>query len=168
MLSRCRGWRWSASGGLAVLAGLPSAISSSTADSAANHSVMGPMRDKISVTRLDAQPRLSAHGQPIGPLIGDWVPPVASPCAVMEGRWCRVEPIEPARHAAELYEALREDLDGRVWTYFSYGPFDSPEQYRSWMEGFCTGSDPLFFAIRPKQGPSGERVRAAVGGCNIP
>ena len=96
--------------------------------------------------------RVNSLGQSIGPQVGDWVPPEEPPRTAMEGRWCRIEPIDPARHAAELHEAYRDDPDGRVWTYFGYGPFDSLEQYRTWMEGFCMGSDPLFFVIRPKRG----------------
>ncbi len=96
--------------------------------------------------------RVNALGQPIGPPLADWVPPEAPPRTPMEGRWCRIEPLDPARHAAELYDAYREDADGRVWTYFSYGPFASLEQYRTWMEGFCMGPDPQFFAVRPKHG----------------
>lgn len=34
-----------------------------------------------------------------------------------------------------------------MWTYLSYGPFDSFGSYRAWMESSCLGSDPLFFAI---------------------
>lgn len=96
--------------------------------------------------------RVNALGQPIGPDVVDWTPPEVPPRTVMEGRWCQLEPIEPARHAGELFAAYLEDADDRVWTYFSYGPFHSPNEYQTWMEGFCTGSDPQFYVIRPHQG----------------
>ncbi len=102
----------------------------------------------------------NAFGQSIGPSIGDWLPPEAPPRTAMEGRWCRVEPIDPARHAADLHKAFSDDPDDRVWTYFGYGPFDSLERYRAWMEGFCQGSDPMFFVIRPKRG---DRIGRAAG-----
>jgi len=34
-----------------------------------------------------------------------------------------------------------------MWTYLPYGPFDTLESYRAWMEGMCRRSDPLFYAI---------------------
>ena len=52
----------------------------------------------------------------------------------MEGRFCTVEPIDPARHAAELHAAYLLDKEGRNWTYLPYGPFDRLEDYRDWLE----------------------------------
>jgi RimJ/RimL family protein N-acetyltransferase len=65
----------------------------------------------------------------------------------MEGRLCRLEPIDPARHAAALYEAFAADREGRLWTYLTAGPFETPEGYRAWLESNFTGDDPLCFAI---------------------
>ena len=65
----------------------------------------------------------------------------------MEGRYCRVEPVEPQRHAAELHDANMRDAEGRMWSYMPYGPFDSAAGYRSWMEETCLQDDPLFHAI---------------------
>jgi hypothetical protein len=63
----------------------------------------------------------------------------------LEGRYCRLEPLDPVRHAAELYEAISLDSDGRDWTYLPYGPFASLTEYRKWMESVCESSDPGFF-----------------------
>jgi RimJ/RimL family protein N-acetyltransferase len=65
----------------------------------------------------------------------------------MEGRYCRLEPLDPQRHASHLYVANAEDSQGGNWTYLPYGPFASLESYRAWMEKDCTSEDPLFFAI---------------------
>jgi RimJ/RimL family protein N-acetyltransferase len=65
----------------------------------------------------------------------------------MTGRYCRVEPIDPARHARELYDANARDPSGRNFTYSSAGPFDSFDAYRRWMETSCLGDDPLYHAI---------------------
>jgi RimJ/RimL family protein N-acetyltransferase len=65
----------------------------------------------------------------------------------MEGRYCRLEPADPGRHAADLYEANVLDAEGRMWTYLPYGPFASLAAYRAWMEASCAAEDPLFFAI---------------------
>ncbi len=86
-------------------------------------------------------------GQPIGLALSGWVPPPAPPREVLEGRFCRLEPLDPARHAEALYRANSEDGSGGSWTYLPYGPFASFDDYRTWMEGYCLGADPLFFAI---------------------
>jgi len=65
----------------------------------------------------------------------------------MEGRYCRLEPLDPARHAAALFAANALDTAGRSWTYLPYGPFENLTSYHSWMEQFCAGTDPLFYAI---------------------
>jgi RimJ/RimL family protein N-acetyltransferase len=86
-------------------------------------------------------------GQPIGFAVPDWQPPPAPPREPMVGRFCRLEPLDPARHAAELYDANGRDSDARGWTYLPYGPFPSLEVYERWMRRLCLGADPLFFAI---------------------
>lgn len=65
----------------------------------------------------------------------------------MAGRLCRLEPLDPDRHAADLHAANALDADGGSWTYMPYGPFDSLKSYRDWMSRSCLGDDPLFFAI---------------------
>lgn len=86
-------------------------------------------------------------GQPIGFPLPDWKPPPRPPRTPMQGRYCRVEPIDPERHAAELYEANERDPSGRAWTYLFAGPFDSFDAYLNWMKSSCLGDDPLFHAI---------------------
>lgn len=65
----------------------------------------------------------------------------------MEGRYARVEPIVPARHAGGLFRAYREDRQGSLWTYLPYGPFDGRDAFHLWMAATCLGDDPLFHAI---------------------
>jgi len=65
----------------------------------------------------------------------------------MEGRYCRLEPLDPDRHADELFTAYAEDHDGRNWTYLAYGPFADRAGYRLWLEANCLGDDPIFHAV---------------------
>ena len=65
----------------------------------------------------------------------------------MVGRHCRVEPLDPARHAAALDQANRRDRDGVIWTYLPYGPFGSADDYEQWVATVARGDDPLFHAI---------------------
>lgn len=65
----------------------------------------------------------------------------------MEGRFCRLEPLDPVRHTEELFAVNAEDRAGRSWTYLPYGPFASLADYRAWIEAHSRTDDPLFFAI---------------------
>ena len=65
----------------------------------------------------------------------------------MSGRYCRVEPTDPARHAQDLYRANALDPGKRNFTYLSIGPFDTFDAYREWMASASRSEDPLFHAI---------------------
>jgi len=74
-------------------------------------------------------PTTNHLGQPIGFAVPDWVPAELPPRTPMAGRWCRVEPLDVARHGAELFAAYAEDREGRVWTYMGYGPFENLAEF---------------------------------------
>jgi RimJ/RimL family protein N-acetyltransferase len=86
-------------------------------------------------------------GQPIGSPVPGWQGAKRPAAEPMSGRYCRLEPLNPTRHAAELYEAFAADTTGANWTYLPYGPFASLDNYRHWLESTGGGTDPLFFAI---------------------
>ena len=92
-------------------------------------------------------PVRNALGQPVGAPLPDWKPVPRPPRTAMEGRFCRVEPLDPERHGADLYAANSLDNDARNFTYLSGGPFATREVYFEWLNGFCRGDDPLFHAI---------------------
>lgn len=85
--------------------------------------------------------------QPLGFAVPEWKPATHPTRKVMTGRFCRLEPLDAERHAADLFAANALDVEGRNWSYLPYGPFDSLASYRSWIEQSCTHADPLFFAI---------------------
>jgi RimJ/RimL family protein N-acetyltransferase len=93
------------------------------------------------------QENTNTLGQPIGFSLPDWKPPATPSRDPMEGRFCRLESLDPDRHAAELHAANALDVEGRMWTYLPYGPFATPDSYRAWVQDVCRPSDPLFFAI---------------------
>ncbi len=84
---------------------------------------------------------------PIGDPVPGWRTPPRPPREPMQGRHCRVEPLDPDCHAADLHEANLTDAEGRIWAYLPYGPFDTLNQYRAWMEETCLKDDPMFHAI---------------------
>lgn len=85
--------------------------------------------------------------QPVGLAVPGWQPPQFPLREPMQGRYCRLEPLDPVRHAESLYAANALDVEGANWTYLPYGPFENLGDYRAWIEKSCRGCDPLFFAI---------------------
>ena len=61
----------------------------------------------------------------------------------MEGRYLHVEPVDPARDAADLHAANQLDREGRNWTYLPYGPYVRLEDYRHWLERAAASDDPF-------------------------
>ena len=91
-------------------------------------------------------------GQPVGEPVPGWAPRPAPPRTRIQGRLCRLEPLDAARHAAALHEAYAEDRERRIWTYLPYGPFGSQGEYAAWVHSVESGNDPLFYAILPRAG----------------
>jgi RimJ/RimL family protein N-acetyltransferase len=89
-------------------------------------------------------------GQPVGFPIPGWSPRQPPPRTPMAGRFCTVMPLDPERHAAQLFAAYAEDVEGRMWTYLPRGPYASLDEYRSWAEAACRTADPLVHAIVDK------------------
>lgn len=86
------------------------------------------------------------YGQPIGFPVPGWSSRPLPSRISLEGRFCRLEPLDAERHTLDLYEANRAD-DGRGWTYLGYGPFDDVASYRDWVEKSAASGDPLFYTL---------------------
>lgn len=84
---------------------------------------------------------------PVGHPVPGWTTRPAPPRTPMQGRLCRVEPLDPARHGKDLYAANQLDVEGRNWTYLSVGPYKSFEDYRAWLEKVAPQDDPFFHTI---------------------
>jgi RimJ/RimL family protein N-acetyltransferase len=91
-------------------------------------------------------PGVNAFGQCLGTPLPGWRPPPFPGAVSLAGRFCRLERLNPDRHAAELHAANASD-DGRLWTYLPYGPFADLASYSAWMERHWLGQDPLLFSI---------------------
>lgn len=83
----------------------------------------------------------------LGPVL-DWRPARDPQRTVLQGARMRLEPIDAARHARDLYGASHgPDADPRLWDYMSVGPFADEAAFTGWVEGCMASSDPLFFAV---------------------
>jgi RimJ/RimL family protein N-acetyltransferase len=91
--------------------------------------------------------RTNPLGQPIGEPLPGWSPRPRPARSVLQGRVCRLRPLDAERHAAALHAAYAEDGEGRLWTYLPYGPFASAADYAAWVASVKAQDDPVFFAI---------------------
>ncbi len=65
--------------------------------------------------------------------------------APLEGRSLRLEPLDPGRHAGDLFAVSAEDP--AIWTYMSHGPFEDLAPMTAWLEDCARSEDPLTFAL---------------------
>lgn len=92
-----------------------------------------------------------AH-QPVGEAVPNWTAPARPGRHTIVGRHCTLEPLQPSRHARQLWEAFELDTAKRNWTYLSHGPYERAEDFLAWAEQASLTDDPLFFAITDAAG----------------
>jgi len=86
---------------------------------------------------------------------GDIVAPLPSGLvparAPLEGEAARLEPIDPERHAEDLYASSHGVSGGEaIWQFLSYGPWSGVDAFRSWLRDCAAFHDPIFYAIRDR------------------
>ena len=98
---------------------------------------------------------MSAHcnsfGQPIGAPLPDWSARAQPAAVVLQGRFCRLEPLDATRHAAELFAAYSRAPDARAWTYLPVGPFADENAYRAHAEAAARSSVARHYAVIDSQ-----------------
>jgi len=99
------------------------------------------------MNRSRKPPRTNDFGQPIGDALPAWSPPPIPPHTVLSGRYCRVEPLDAARHARDLWDAQLDDPKGLRWTYAFHGPYADFAGYQRWVQEAQASRDPQFYAI---------------------
>jgi RimJ/RimL family protein N-acetyltransferase len=91
--------------------------------------------------------RVNHLGQPVGAPVTGWTPPPLPPRTAMAGHFCTVEPLYPESHAAQLFVAYAEDIEGRMWSYLPRGPYASLDEFRAYADAACKTDDPLVHTI---------------------
>lgn len=89
----------------------------------------------------------NAFGQPLGPPVPDWTPRPLPPRTPLQGRFCRLEILDIARHAADLHAAYSLDADGSQWSYLPFGPFATLEDYQRFLAERTATGDPLYHIV---------------------
>ena len=81
---------------------------------------------------------------PVGPEV-DAAPARRPEAVILEGRFGRVEKLDPARHRVAMWEAVRGH--DALWTYMSYGPFADAAAFAAWLDQRATLDDPFSYAV---------------------
>ena len=77
-----------------------------------------------------------------------WQPAAHPTRDTLEGRFVRLEKLDPARHGDDLWQALQgPDTDPALWDYLPYGPFATRSDFDPWLAGHATESDPWFYTV---------------------
>ena len=86
-------------------------------------------------------------GLPIGPLLADPGPAAPPERIALEGRYTRLEPLDPIRHRDTLHAASTPPDKAARFRYLSDLPSESAEEFGEWLAGAARSDDPLFFAV---------------------
>lgn len=70
---------------------------------------------------------------------------------VLEGRYVRLEPLDPARHGDDLFLAATEGDAQARFRYLFETPPDSRAEFFAWLDKVAASEDPLFFAVIDKE-----------------
>ena len=79
-------------------------------------------------------PEINQHGQTVNDIVPDWRGARVLTRTPLFGQYCRLEPLDADRHAADLYEAyaLGDDSD---WTWLASNCPQSVESTAHWITG---------------------------------
>lgn len=78
----------------------------------------------------------------------NWKPATAPQAEPIEGRFIRLEKLDPARHGDDLWEVLQgPEADPTLWDYLPYGPFSERASFDRWLDGNAASRDPLFYSV---------------------
>ena len=91
--------------------------------------------------------RHNVYGQPIGAAVDGWSLRPRPQRTDMVGRYCRLEPVNVARHEADLFAAYMEAPDSRDWTYLFHERPERAEEFHTYLTNLQKSEDPLHFAI---------------------
>lgn len=92
-------------------------------------------------------PTTNTYNQPIGDALPVWTARALPTPGALPGHFCRLEPLDAARHADDLFTAYSQAPDGRDWTYMPVGPFATLADYRAHAEQTAVAPGFLHYAV---------------------
>lgn len=90
-------------------------------------------------------------GLPIGPKVADASAAKRPERVVLDGRYCRLEPVDAVRHGDQLWRASTPPDAASRYRYLFEAPPASRSEFDTWLAKAETSSDPLVFAVVDKK-----------------
>jgi RimJ/RimL family protein N-acetyltransferase len=90
-------------------------------------------------------------GLPIGPELQRPGPAAKPERIVLDGRYCRLEPLDPKRHGDDLWRAVTPPDAARRFQYLPVAAPASRAEHDAWMETRAASPDPLYFTVIDKR-----------------
>ena len=79
--------------------------------------------------------------------LANWTPRPRPEAAILEGRWCRLERLDPERHGDNLHaSAIARGAEDR-FRYLPDAPPAERSEFDAWLARAAASSDPLFYAV---------------------
>ncbi|MDF5894650.1 GNAT family protein [Pseudomonas syringae pv. syringae] len=89
----------------------------------------------------------------------DWQAAALPTAHTLTGRFIRLEKLDAARHADDLWAALEgPNADPKLWDYLPYGPFSDRGTFGAWLVGHQAATDPWFYTVVDQQTNKAEGV----------
>ncbi|POR64808.1 GNAT family N-acetyltransferase [Pseudomonas syringae] len=89
----------------------------------------------------------------------DWQAAALPSAHTLTGRFIRLEKLDAARHADDLWAALEgPNADPKLWDYLPYGPFSDRGAFGAWLVGHQAATDPWFYTVVDQQTNKAEGV----------
>ena len=89
---------------------------------------------------------MSQTARPIGSPISTLPPGIVPDLRPLNGRYSRLEALDPAKHGAELWAANLKDETGELWTYMSNDPLPNEAAFLAMLNKRHAMRDPWFYA----------------------
>jgi RimJ/RimL family protein N-acetyltransferase len=84
--------------------------------------------------------------------VNHWKPAKAPTADTLQGRYIRLEKLNPKRHSEDLWQILQgTSADQKLWDYLPYGPFTEREPFDMWLDGYATSNDPFGYCVIDEQ-----------------
>ena len=79
--------------------------------------------------------------------LANWSPRPLPTGGLLEGRWCRLEKLDPDRHGDALYAASSAPGAEERFRYLFENPPSDRADFDFWLDRAAAGTDPLFYAV---------------------
>lgn len=77
--------------------------------------------------------------------LSDWKPALLPDGRVLQGRYCRLEKLDAARHGDDLWAGIAHH--DNLWDYMGYGPWPDRAAFLAWLETRVPLTDPFSYAV---------------------